>query len=261
MTDKQNIEENNLDGLLNSLFLDQNSAEENENTARFVLQQEYDMTINSAKEKELLDKLQQKSGDGGNYWNFLMVLLIAAAGGIGILFYNKYVVSKSSSEKNRIQTTTADPLKTKPVLTEERSIITESAGISKTVEAVTQRTTVSVLKEKAASKNDHPLAAPDIAVYYPASGVGSKSKATFFKPTEQDFIFYGKVKDKMIERVLSSNKESYASVDAGELQYRNNRLTLYPFVLRTQPITNLEYKVFLADLIKNGLNEEFKIAV
>ena len=54
MKDNKFIDEKNLDELLNSLFIEENSIKADENSARFILEQDYDVQIDADKEKNLL---------------------------------------------------------------------------------------------------------------------------------------------------------------------------------------------------------------
>ena len=57
MKDLSSINENELDGVLNALFLEKYSRTEDEDVARFILDQEYDVVISEKKEKKFLTKL------------------------------------------------------------------------------------------------------------------------------------------------------------------------------------------------------------
>ena len=51
MKDRSSINENELDGALNALFLETYSTKEDEHLARFVLDQEYDVAMTEKKKK------------------------------------------------------------------------------------------------------------------------------------------------------------------------------------------------------------------
>jgi hypothetical protein len=257
MTDRKNIDEHNFDELLNKLFLEEYAEISNENIAQFVFQQTYDVKIDARKEKELLDKLKGKPKGPGSYFNLMIIATVAIIAGAGILLYNEYDHPYSDhSQKNEIESNTVARVGDlpKPV----------SIGSSPKLPVADSS---SSLKRKDGTDED--LNAPlqpnfsssDVSVYFPQSGVGSRSAAAFFKPTEQEMELYSKVKNKMLEKLLHLDKDTYASIEEGEIQYRGNALTLYPYVLRNQAITNLEYKVFLADLLKSGKTDEFKKAI
>ena len=64
MKEFASINENELDGALNALFLETYSRETDEGMARFFLEQDYKVSINSKKEAELLARLNGKQGGG-----------------------------------------------------------------------------------------------------------------------------------------------------------------------------------------------------
>jgi hypothetical protein len=260
MKDKKHIDEQNIDGLLNKLFLEEHAAKTNESMAQFVFQQDYDVTIDTGKEKELMDKLNGTPKGPGSYLNLLIIAFVAIAIGVGILLYNEYKqVNPADSQQHVAERTDNKPAEeilnrtgSKPVTPLEASKINDSVP-GKTPGAVTNKNITTTLR---------PTYAPtDVSVYFPHTIVGSKSATTFFNPTEEDLEMYGKVKIKMLEKLLHLDKETYATIEEGEIQYKGNALALYPFVLRNQAITNLEYKVFLSDLLKHGKKDEFKKAI
>ena len=60
MKNKKHLEEKDLDGLLNSLFLETNASAAGRTTTHFIFEQEYGFIPDTAKEQELLRKLNQK---------------------------------------------------------------------------------------------------------------------------------------------------------------------------------------------------------
>jgi hypothetical protein len=259
MKDKKHMEEHNLDGLLNKLFLEENSENVNENLARFVMQQNYNVRIDANKEKELIHKLQNTSKGTGGFLNFLMIALALIISGAVFVLYKRYAPSETRSENKNANAVLKDKIK------QNEAINTFSDTTS--AYAISTQNTIHVsadkyaITEKENKKQVPSFDAKDVAVYFPKSGVGSKSNATFFKPNEQDILVYGIVKSKMLEKLLTADKELYTPMESGEITYRGNTIAIAPFTLRNKLITNLEYKVFLADLLKDGKSEEFKMAV
>jgi hypothetical protein len=260
MKGKKHIDEQNLDELLNRLFLEEHAEKANEAMAGFVFQQDYDVTIDAGKEKELLDKLNGKPKGPGSYLNMLIITFVAIIAGAGMLLYNEYntvnstrsqqqVAEKSDSKHTGAMHDPSGPNRLTPLVT------------PKINDSVPVKTPGTVTNENATPRL-HPTYSPtDVSVYFPYTIVGSKSATAFFNPTEEDLELYGKVKMKMLEKLLHLDKETYATIEEGEIQYKGNALALYPFVLRNQAITNLEYKVFLSDLLKHGKKDEFKKAI
>lgn len=257
MKNKRSIEEKDLDQLLNGLFLETNSTAADEASTRFIFEQEYDVNISAQKETKLINRLKQKPSDPGNYLNFLIVLLVIAVAGTGIYIFSQSEkrqlnqMVEISSEDRSVKIIEGQYAKTGEL--PERSadgdkpVLSESLSLAEDLKGKTQES--SRLKSK------------EIEVYYPQSVVGSKSAATFFKPSEQDIVFYSKAKSKQLEKLWNFETETCSLIEEGEIQYRGNRLSVYPFALSNHAVTNLEYKIFLTDLMKDGRTEELRNAV
>jgi formylglycine-generating enzyme required for sulfatase activity len=260
MTEKEHIDEQNFDELLNKLFLEEQAETPNGQVAQFVFHQNYDVKIDAGKEKELLDKLKGKPKGPGNYWNLLIIAFVAIViGASGILLYKEYnPVNTDPAQKNTYENKTSKPENSINIPKSRSAIASAQSATNDRISSTAQN---SVANAKINATLPPKFSSMDVSVYFPQSGVGSRSAAVFFQPAEQDLVFYSKVKTKMLEKLLRLDKETYASIEEGEIYYRGNALALYPFALRNQAITNLEYKVFLADLLKNGKTDEFKKAV
>ena len=253
MKDKKHMDEKNLDEMLNRLFLEE-PEKMDEKSVLFIFQQEYDAKIDASKEKELLSKLGGKPNGSGIYLNLLIIALITVVSGIGFIFYTKFNTVKETETTEKINKVN------------ENIAIQSSQGLDSPLvllpltekkEPVTGR----LHSERTDNIQNPKFSETTVSIYYPQSGVGSKTTPTFFKPSEQDFIFYDKAKKRMLEKLLTSDKEIYAVVEANQLKYKGNAINLTPFLIRHQTITNLEYKVFLAELLKNGRVDEFKTAI
>ena len=68
------IEEKDLDELLNTAFLEENSNAADILSARFILEQKYDAAIDPKKEHELLTKLKGNT-NGGREWRYFFLLI------------------------------------------------------------------------------------------------------------------------------------------------------------------------------------------
>ncbi len=260
MKNKKFVEEKDVDEMLKSLFIEENSVSPDENAARFVFDQEYDVKVNSKKEKELLRRLNGKPNGSGGFWTYLIITIALITAGIGIVFYNKHLTSinkKSQEHFNKIYknentnlSENASTVTSQPSLHFQK--IKDSASIQLQTPFAISRTNVKPLNN---------FSADNFSVYSSQPDADERLFAlNLFAPSEQDFIFYSMVKSKMLEKLLNIDKALYTAVEEGEIQYRGNPLAVDPFVMRNQAITNLEYKVFLSDLIKNIKNEDFKKA-
>ena len=254
MMDKKNIEESNLDELLNNLFLEENAAEIQEETAGFVQQQTYAYEMDAGKEKELIRKLNKDLKGPNGYWKLSSIFLIAAIATVTFLYTN-YGTTKTEEVKvdpiNEDQVTLEKQLFDKPV---------EDSGLIKLKDSASTDFQKEAIQKTKHSKYNPKELSNGASVYYPVTGVGSKSNATFFKPTEKDLVFFERYKKEMLENLLHTDKNMYCVVEAGKIQYQGKSVDIFPFILRKFTITNLEYKIFLAELIKNGQEDVFKKA-
>lgn len=258
MKDNKSIEESNLDEMLNGLFIEENSFEVDENSARFVMEQEYDVKIDATKEKKLLRRLNGKLNGFGGYSNFLIVIVSIVIVGVGILFFNKYSTSSSNSNSMEHLYNTG-----KNENAANSNEVTTSLAIPTIASTKIKDSTSQPLKTPSISAKSSVKPSFDFSLNNAATSSWKeiKSGSWPFIPTEQDFIFYNKVKNKMLEKLLSIDKAIYTAVEEGKIQYRNNTVIIDPFIMRNQAITNLEYKVFLADLIKKDRQEDYKKAM
>jgi hypothetical protein len=258
MSDQEHIDERGFDELLNKLFLEEQAAKTDENVAQFVFAQDYDVRIDARKEKELLDRLKGKPKGPGSYLNLLIIGFVITILAAGFLLYKEYhPESPVHSQKTVFEDSQPAENLSKPGSPDQAV----ESPLPKTSGDVPLPAKAHTVDQKMDAMLPPKFSSTDVSVYFPESGVGSKAAAAFFKPSEQDMMLYAKVKNKMLEKLLHLDKETYATIEEGEIQYKGNALTLYPFVLRNQAITNLEYKVFLADLLKSGKTDEFKKAV
>jgi hypothetical protein len=255
MKDKKLIEEKDLDKLLNDLFLEESSVKAEENSARFVMEQNYDVKINAKKEKELLRKLSGKP-NGGSHWNYLIIILIVAVGGIGVLFFTKHTTSdKNNSDKNDTQ---EHDVSTNRIST---AVSVPPLQFNKIKDNTSQQLHPPFTDSKSNLKYSPDLSVNNIPIYFPQSNSKKNKLANgMFMLTEKDIAMYNKIKNKMLEKLLNIDKGLYTKVEEGLIEYRKEELAIDPFIIRNQAITNLEYKVFLADLIKNGKTEYYKKA-
>lgn len=252
MKDKKNIEEKQLDELLNKLFLDENAAYFQEDAARFILHQEYAPEMGATKQQELIQKLNSKLKGQGGYWKFGGFLLITVLALFAFLY-------RDNETKIKKEKTSDSPKQTEQKLQENKPISNPTAEPinADRISPVFQNVYVEGARRTTSSSKK---LSDGASVYYPVTGVGSRTTETFFKPTEQDFIFFSKHKRRMLESLLHTDKEMYSVVEEDMMVYKGKLLDIPPFIIRNHTITNLEYKIFLADLLREGKEEQFKTA-
>lgn len=260
MKDNKFIEEKNLDELLNNLFIEENSMKADENSARFILEQEYDVRIDAGKEKNLLKRLNGKAGGSGGYTNFLIFFCIVIILGTGIFLFNKHINPSGNKSKEHFY---KSDKKEQSVNSENIPVILpiHTSLLSTINDSTYLQLRPPFISSESYTKPSSDFSGKNIPVYFPPSELKEYNSSTeLLESTEKDFLLYSKVKTKMFEKLLKAEKGSYTMVEEGKIQYRGNTMAVDPFILRNQAITNLEYKVFLADLIKNGNTGDYKIA-
>lgn len=256
MKDPLTIQESELDGALNALFLDTYSQTSDEALAGFFLAQEYNVAVDESKEKKLIAKLNGNRGGKNILWIGLGILLLSSA---VILYIGKNKEDHSSNSLSQSFHTSE--------LEQESTI---SPGHS---------------KNHASSQNDNPGSSHAVADNLPASklpldkGVvittpqDSSTIASIVPPTsipipstekelpyfnKEGLNYFAKIKERILEKFLKIDDLLYGKTAPGSTKYKNEEVIVPPFVMSNFPVTNLQYKAFLADLVTQGRYEEMK---
>lgn len=253
MKDFTSIQENDLDGALNALFLENYSQKEDEGVARFFMEQEYKATINSKKEAALLARLSGKSGGGKN-----IILLI------GILFLisvTSFFLFTGKNEEQRI-------VSTNPHSTEINS--QSSTASTKNASTTTISTEEKVEEKKSVNTSPYIITDKFTPPVIDSLGIAKTyvsevaNEPTTEKEKELPYFnkaglaHFAQVKDKMLQKLLKIDDLLYGKTSPGATMYKNTEVIVPPFVMSNFPVTNLEYKTFLADLVMQGRFEDMK---
>lgn len=250
MKDFTSIQENDLDGALNALFLETYSQKEDEGVARFCFEQDYAVTINSKKEAALLARLGGKSGGGKNMM-WIIIGLVLLVGSSLILFTGKETQtivetntqiaetnSKSSTTSTQTVSTTATPSEEKA---EEKKVISTVPYI------VTDKFTPPVIDSSRFAKTYVPEVAKEPT---------AEKELPYFN--KAGLAHFAQVKEQMLQKLLKIDDLLYGKTAPGATTYKNTEVIVPPFVMSNFPVTNLEYKTFLADLVMQGRFEDMK---
>jgi len=243
MSPRSPIGEAQLDELLNTFFLQENSREADLAAARFVLGQHYNVTIDPGKERALLERLNKSGGSAGRIFLVIAVIGLLAIASFFIFHENRAEskaaggnsgeapsssVSVPDSSGGPVAQTAADPGRNEPFI------------------------------YSPASQKFSPWADP---AYAPADALPPPAPppaATIFSETE--FAAYERLKFAVLEKILGIDEKLYTRVEEGKVKYAGRSLEVDAFVIRNYAITNREYKAFLADLVKSGRTNEYGIA-
>ncbi len=250
MREKGSINEHELDVLLRDLSLEENSRVSNEKEAEFILGQNYHVSIDPKKEKELIRKLQNKSGGYSATKLFGLIFGISIIIALFLfLLINKdtFVYTESLTEQNK--STTNRELQSSTLVTETHPSEKNKAILKlrdtfgrpeNRVFPYNTDSTVNTLKDPAIQTNEN-----------------VKNEIPFL--TEKDKLIYRSIKEQIIKTLITFNKDLYTKIPAYQTEYAGNSIVLDAYTIRNVSITNLEYKTFLADLLAQNKNEVYLI--
>ncbi|MFY9307655.1 MAG: SUMF1/EgtB/PvdO family nonheme iron enzyme [Bacteroidia bacterium] len=252
MESNKPIEDKDLDKLLKDLLMQENSGMD-ENAAKFVFSQEYDVKIDAKKEKQLLTKLKGSSGGYWNYWILVGIALVIAVSGFIYFKINQSSKTADGKAESRIKNETKEEtvpphaLQTNSLSTDDTISINKVNTAIESAENAQNIATGDNSEKTTQASSTLPEQDKTHKTHYPVSKEKQKS--------------YDIEKNKMIERLVNIDKGMYSSIEEGKISYRGEEVILDPFVLRNQTITNLEYKIFLSDLLQNGKTEDYEKAM
>ncbi len=251
MSDNKPINEQDLDVLLRDLFLEENSESQNQQSANFVLAQDYGVQIDASKEQEMVSRLQAKPRGFGNTGLFLTVAAVGLVSILGIYLFSAYhTPSVTPSAATQAENTMTSEQAASATTSAPEGLNPDGASIS----------------VKTADTFDHPntpAIGPVIADSTPAKrkdvAVIKIEKAEKRVPylTEKDRLKYKGIKQQMIASLVKLNKSLYTKIPSYKTVHAGESVILDGFAIRNVGITNLEYKAFLADLLARNRNEDY----
>lgn len=255
MKDLASIHENELDGALNALFLETYSRKEDEGVARFCLEQDYNVIIHPEKEKAILARLNGKEGGNKN-----RMLLLA-----GLLFVITAAFFFINRDKEKEQTVTV-PSQTKNTFS--NSNIADTNAVPAMPSISHEKKTGLKTPENPASSfvpSDQQMLPPldsarPAAAYTdtpgPAPNQAEEQMLPYFN--KDGLAFFAKIKERMLQKLVKIDDFLYAKTEPGATMYKSREVTVPPFVMSNFPVTNIQYKTFLADLASQGRIEDLK---
>lgn len=235
MKSNKHITEENLDELLKAYTLNKYSEEENAVMAQMVIDKDYGITISKEKEKELLKQLNKNNK--GRKWIWIGVTLFIL---ITLFFLYKYSNERSKSISN-------------PII--ENNIPLKESKHSKleVVYEIDDSTINTYYVESSMSSTDS-IAKDEVIMELPNSKKVEKNKEQHTVEelfTDAELKFYHQLKLEMITKIIEQDKKIYTSVRESFVIYKKNKLGVDAFIARNFSVTNMEYKAFLVDLIRN----------
>lgn len=260
MKDLASINENELDGALNALFLETYSHNEDEGMARFCMEQEYTVTVNSIKEAEFLARLNGKKGGGKNILLLIFALILSVVSSLFLFNYNKEEspADKAGKEEVSLQQQIANTISDSNTETKQIVSTKPSSTNGEKLEekiAITNTSSLVPNNKQVTPIDDVP---PKPSAYAPSTANDSVNGNILPYFNKEGLDFFAKIKERMIQKLVKIDDFLYAKTEPGVTMYKNREVLVSPFVMSNFPVTNLQYKTFLADLVLQGREDEMK---
>lgn len=259
MKDLVSINENELDGALNALFLDTYSKKTDEGLARFFMEQDYKVIINSKKEAELLARLNGKQGGGKNSLLLILALLFIILASLFLFNKNKENLPAEAGKE-----IVSSPQQITQPFSESKteSIQTVSTTSSQTNEEKLELTPPVNTSPSLIPNNQQniPLAnpAPQPSSFTPEAKNDPLDEKILPYFNKEGLAYFAKIKDRMLQKLIKIDDQLYAKTEPGATMYKSREVLVSPFVMSDFPVTNLQYKTFLADLAIKGRVDDLK---
>lgn len=219
-----------------------------------MLGQDYPVQVDSAKEQEMLSRLQTKPRGFGNTGLFLTVAAV------GIVSLGIFLLSTDRTASKQVP----DITQAQNVLASDDAASTTSApaglnpdGTSLSVKVADtfdrpNNSTLSTGFEDSLRMKHVPAKQKDVSIIKI-----EKVEKRVPVLTEKDRLKYKGIKQQMIASLVKLNKNLYTKIPAYKTVHAGESVILDGFAIRNVGITNLEYKAFLADLLAQNKNEEY----
>jgi hypothetical protein len=255
MKDAFSIHEDELDGALNALFLETIAGKEDEQISSFIWKQEYSAVISKDKEALLLARLAANNSGGKFLWILFSILLILSPLIIFLPGEGKNDRPVSSVQKNDVTENSAEPaLSSNPVVTETNAV------------AEQEQSPRIVSADKLRGIQSLPAVLPHIETPLPYTeeakpepNTEEEKELPYFN--KAGLAFFSQVKEQLLQKVVKIDDALYGKTEPGSTFYKSREILVDPFVMANFPVTNLEYKTFLADLAMQGRMDDLKKAL
>ena len=265
MSSNKPLENNDLDALLLMHFLNEYSEEEGLVVAQTVFEKEYAVEIDKKKEQQLLKKLGGQRKGGINWGVVIGVLVVGALIIFGLLL--AWPAKKEENKKQDVPITSNDSLSE-----EEASSIKNQDSLKKTKNALQKAqsqhsndTVITISPDPVLSSLlEQSLPVDEATGKLPPNPVNaspnqSQPESALFSTEELEH--YQQLKKSVIENLIAYHEGLYTEVDGGIVNYKKRRMNVDRFIIRNISVTNMEYKVFLSDLISRRNSQGLEVAL
>jgi hypothetical protein len=263
MKNLTSINENQLDGALNAIFLNTYSEKEDEDVAAFILEEDYAVVVDGTKERELLVRL---AGEGKfKTWMIMIFALLVL-----LLFLFLYFFSEKDEGPDALPRTTSQNVNNVGEHPQQTTHTVMAKDIKTGEEKVVSvKNTENPLTATIVSDGQQIVIPIDtsgekIVQNVPSERTDTKKPDTTDKKIELPYFdeaglnYFEAVKGLMMLKIHKIDNDLYTRIDPGSTMFKKQEMLVHPFVMSSFPVTNLQYKVFLADLFREGKMEDMK---
>jgi hypothetical protein len=247
------IQENELDGALNAVFLNSYSQKEDESLARLCMDRNYDVVIDPLKEEKFLARLNKQQGRGKKIiWLVLTLLILLTA--MFLLFNGEKKEKKVTPPA--IQFT--DSISDKNESSQNREFKTQTENTDPIPQTQANIPFSITDNNPAPSMNELTVEAPPFTADNKQAAKDPEEEKELPYFDDAGIEYFGKIKERMLQKLIKIDDFLYAKTEPGTTIYKGTEVIIAPFVMSNFAVTNLQYKTFLADLSAQGRIEEMK---
>lgn len=258
MAVNKHINDDEINELLRNMSLNTDANTVDESFAEAIMSQDYNVPVNEAKEKAMLQKLTKNvKGKGGSLPYVTGIVAVVFVGTLLLFWFNRNDntdVAANTGQNNTVNTNHADNIENNIQEANQNTAIENKQVVNTIVDTFGK-----IKHSTIAVKNDSIKTTTTASDFQ--QNIFVKTPVLPYI-TDTDKKRYAKVKEQMLQKLYDLEKDLYTHVDANKLDYAGKPITIDAFSIRNVAITNLEYKTFLADLlVKNKQDDYFKAEV
>ncbi|MCI5056283.1 MAG: DUF4229 domain-containing protein [Flavobacteriales bacterium] len=249
MSEDHNISEDQFNELINEAFRSSDGMDDSlnwEDVSDVVFNKQYDVGIDAAKKQKMLGRLAGFSGP--SLWVLLIGLVIG--GLLSFLLFDKTGEEENVSAGNKTKNEYSEVSHPDKI----QKMKPKGPGQLKIYQDL-------MLNDSFPLEGllvEHTPEAQELKVKKEHSSKGGQTKAIVFDSTMVKY--FSALKMEMIDKIIRMDTNMYTLVLGGNINYIGKNIGIDRFYLRNTPVSNLEYKIFLYDIYRKGMIEQFNMA-
>ena len=253
--ENKNINDTEFDELLRKSFLEDEHSKFSDDLSKFVFDQEYDVKINPKKERDLINRFSGGHFIGSGLFYIVSSVIVVVIISIIILNFNIRKTEKPEVKNKTLILNYTNYNNDDSILKlrqfndtniykqinegEKKRFVEKSRMIKKELKSLI------LLSDTTKFLGEKQILATDL-----------NKNEVFVLNT--DFIqHYWNIKKMMIEKLINNDSKLYNSISPGIVNYKGENSGVSAFHIRRCPITNLEYRTFLIDLLVQGRKSDY----